>query len=127
MSASLNTLSGTIYEDFLRPQCVRKHIFKPKYVFIETCSNYISLNFSLPKTTEEQASLHMKKIVVILGTIFTCSVYFIEKFGSVFQAAISLSGVITGCQLAIFTLGMTCRKVNTKVRYFLSLHSSFLI
>lgn len=57
----------------------------------------------------------MKLITVAYGVIITCGVFVIERMGTVFQAALSLAGVPAGTQLGIFTLGMTCRTVNTKV------------
>lgn len=70
---------------------------------------------SLPKATEEQASNYMKIIVVISGLVVMFMVLVIEKMGTVFQASTSLGGVYAGCLLGIFTLGMTCKTVNTKV------------
>lgn len=39
----------------------------------------------------------------------------IERLGPVFQMAISLSGVAAGTVLGLFTTGMLCRKINSKV------------
>lgn len=57
----------------------------------------------------------MKIIVVVSGSIMTCMVFLIEKMGTVFQASLSLAGVTAGAQLGIFTLGMTSKRVTTKV------------
>lgn len=81
---------------------------------ISILSKY-TCNFSLPKVTEGQTSIYMKSIVLTLGVCFTCLIFLIEKFGSVFQAATSIGGITAGCHLGLFTLGMTCKTVNTKV------------
>lgn len=73
--------------------------------------------FSLPKATEEQASNYMKLITIVFGIIVIVMVFVIEKMGAVFQASLSLFAIPAGSLLGIFTLGMTCKTVNTKVNY----------
>lgn len=89
MSSSLNTLAGTIYEDFLRQR--------------------------FPKASEKQASSTMKIIVVILGAIQLACVFVVERMGTVFYLTLALNGVTSGALLGIFSMGMLLRKANTKV------------
>lgn len=90
MSACLNTLSGTIYEDFIKP-------WMPK------------------NTTEKRASNIMKCIVVILGTFCTGMVFVVENLDSALPLSISFGGVASGPLLGIFTLGMMIPFANTWV------------
>jgi solute carrier family 5 (sodium-coupled monocarboxylate transporter), member 8/12 len=89
MSSCLNTLAGTLYEDFIRP--------------------------SHPNYSEKTASNIMKVIVVITGMIVVCLVFVVEHMGAVLTIAIATSGVTAGTLLGMFTMGMTMRQVNTKV------------
>jgi sodium-coupled monocarboxylate transporter 8/12 len=88
MSSSLNTVAGTIYEDFIRP----------KY----------------PENTEKTASNIMKLLVVILGILILGLVFVVERMGQIFQITIVLSGLTGGTLLGIFTMGMLSRSVNSK-------------
>lgn len=88
MSTSMNTLSGTIYDDFVKPQ------FKFK---------------------ESTASSVIKGMVVFIGILCLMLVFVVEKLGSVFSLAISVSGVTSGTLLGIFFLGMFSPKINAKV------------
>ncbi|XP_058818709.1 sodium-coupled monocarboxylate transporter 1-like [Topomyia yanbarensis] len=88
MSSSLNTLAGTIYEDFIRP-------FRPN-------------------VSERSSSTAMKMIVVILGVVVIVLVFVVEKMGSVIQIVVSCTGVISGSVMGMFTLGMVSTRANTK-------------
>jgi solute carrier family 5 (sodium-coupled monocarboxylate transporter), member 8/12 len=88
MSTGLNTLAGTIYEDFLR------HLF--------------------PKASEKRASDIMKFLVVSLGLLMLSLVFIVEKMGQVFRISIAVSGLTAGALLGMFTIGMISRYVNTK-------------
>lgn len=88
MSSSLNTLAGTIYEDFIRHR--------------------------YPNSTEKTASNVMKFLVVLLGVIVIGLVFVAERMGQVMHMAISLSGVTSGTLLGMFTSGMICTVINTK-------------
>ena len=61
MSTSLNTIAGTIYEDFIHP--------------------LIPLN----TLSEFHASLIIKTTVVILGVVCVFNVFLVEKLGGVLQ------------------------------------------
>lgn len=88
MSSSLNTLAGTIYEDFIR------HRF--------------------PDSSEKTASNVMKVLVVLLGVIVIGLVFVAERMGQVMHMAISLSGVTSGTLLGMFSSGMLSSTINTK-------------
>lgn len=88
MSSGLNTLSGTIYEDFIR------HHY--------------------PKATEKRESDVMKIIVIALGILMLSLVFVVEQMGQVFRISIAVSGLTAGALLGLFTIGMTSRFVNTK-------------
>ncbi|CAH0547666.1 unnamed protein product [Brassicogethes aeneus] len=95
LSATLNCLSGTIYEDFIA-----------KY---------------LPVHTEKTTSNILKLIVIITGVVSTVSVYAIEKFGSVLPIAYTFNGVTGGPTLALFTLGVLFPKVKGRGAFYGSL------
>lgn len=90
MSANLNTLAGTIYEDFILP------------------------HFEWAKS-DKAASNIMKGLVVINGTVCVILIFLVEKLGSVLQISLSFSGMTAGPILGLFTLGMLFRKANAKV------------
>lgn len=91
MSSGLNTLAGTIYEDFISP-------------------------YMPPTTTEKRASNIMKAIVLVIGASCTAMVFIVEKLGGIIQLSYSLSGITSGPILGMFSLGMLCPKANAKVR-----------
>lgn len=88
MSSSLNTIAGTIYEDFVR------HHF--------------------PNATEKRASDTMKFFVVILGILSLSLVFVVETMGQVFRLNFVIAGLFAGTQLGIFSIGMMSRTANTK-------------
>lgn len=89
MSAGLNTVAGTIYEDFLI-QCMPH------------------------KATDAQASFILKIIVVVIGTICVFLVYVVENLGTILQLSISLHGVTNGAIFTIFALGVLIPWINNK-------------
>lgn len=88
LSSGLNTLAGTIYEDFIRH----------KY----------------PDASEKRVSDVMKLLVVVLGTIIVSLVFVVEHMGQVFRVNIAVAGLTAGSLLGLFTVGMMSRYVNTK-------------
>lgn len=88
LSSGLNTLAGTLYEDF----------FRHKY----------------PDASEKRVSDVMKLLVVILGTIIVSLVFVVEHMGQVFRVNIAVAGLTAGSLLGLFTIGMFSRYVNTK-------------
>ncbi|XP_033301614.1 sodium-coupled monocarboxylate transporter 2-like [Bombus bifarius] len=81
MSTGLNSMSGVIYEDMIKPW----------------------LRISL---SEVAASRVMKLTVLLMGTVCVTLVYLVEKLSGLIQAAKSLSGITAGPLLGVFTLGM---------------------
>ncbi|VVC39883.1 Sodium/solute symporter [Cinara cedri] len=89
MSAQLNTVSGTIYEDFI-------------------------VRMMGIKVSELTASIIMKCTVVITGMICVVLVLVVEKLNGILQMAISLSGVTNGAMLTVFTLGICFPWANSR-------------
>ncbi|KAK9708915.1 Sodium:solute symporter family [Popillia japonica] len=89
LSAILNCLAATLYEDFISP-FVRKD------------------------TSQERISQYLKLIVVILGITSTALVYVVEKLGGLVALTLSLAGVTTGPILGLFCLGMLLPQVTAK-------------
>lgn len=88
MSTTLNTVAGTIFEDFIRP-------------------NY-------PKMSEARASRLMKIFVVVLGLTMLSTIFVVDKLGQVFRLNFAIAGLFTGTLLGLFTIGMFSRTANTK-------------
>jgi len=88
MSSSLNTIAGTIYEDFIR--------------------------IHNPNASEKRASDVMKLLVVVLGCIMLSLVFLVEHLGQVFRVSFAISGLTVGTQLGMFLIGMTTRSANSK-------------
>ncbi|XP_076224195.1 sodium-coupled monocarboxylate transporter 2 isoform X2 [Nomia melanderi] len=81
MSTGLNSMSGVIYEDMIKP-CLRNSL------------------------SDVAASRTMKATVVAIGTVCMALVFLVEKLGGLIQAGKSLSGITAGPLLGMFTLGM---------------------
>ncbi|XP_055690263.1 sodium-coupled monocarboxylate transporter 1-like [Lutzomyia longipalpis] len=88
-SSFLNTLSGSIYDDFLAQR------------FFHTA-------------TESRASNIVKLIVVLLGILQMFLLLLIEKLGTIFKMTTHVYSLSTSSILGLFTLGMLSRKINTK-------------
>ncbi|KAJ8967444.1 hypothetical protein NQ317_015255 [Molorchus minor] len=91
LSANLNCLAGTIYEDFLKGILTRKGVNK-------------------------NAGVILKVIVVLTGIISTALVYVVENLGSLLSISIGLGSVAHGPLLAMFTLGVLFPRANGKVK-----------
>lgn len=87
MSTTLNTVSGTIFEDFIRP-------------------NY-------PKMSEAKASRLMKIFVVVIGFSMLSMIFIVDKLGQVFRLNFVIAGLFGGTLLGLFTIGMFSRTANT--------------
>ena len=83
-------MTGVIFEDLIRP------------------------NMKKP-LSEGHASMLMKIIVVIIGTICVALVFVVEKMGALIQASGSLGAITAGPLLGIFTLGMFFPFANSMV------------
>lgn len=88
LSSGLNTLAGTIYEDFIR------HHY--------------------PDAPEKRVSDVMKILVVIIGIIIFSLTFVVEHLGQIFTINIAIAGLTAGSLLGLFTIGMLSRYVNTK-------------
>ncbi|XP_014485470.1 PREDICTED: sodium-coupled monocarboxylate transporter 1-like [Dinoponera quadriceps] len=88
MSTGLNSMSGVIYEDMIKP-CFRNPI------------------------SNVGASRIMKATVVIIGAICVGLVFMVEKLSGLIQAGRSLSGITAGPLLGMFTLGMFFPMANS--------------
>lgn len=91
LSASLNCLAGTMYEDFISK--IIGHVE-------EKTTTYI-----------------LKLLVVITGVVCTALVFVIEHLGGILPLAISLGGVTAGPLLGMFTLGILFPRVTSKVSF----------
>lgn len=91
MSSGLNTLAGTIYEDFLASRM-------PKDI------------------SEKRISDIMKIISVVLGLVSMAFVFMVQYLGTLFQLTLKVMSLAGGPILAMFSLGMLVPFVNTKVR-----------
>lgn len=89
LSGNLNSVSGTIYEDFLRRPLARKGI--------------------------KNDGLVLKILVVIMGIISTLMVYVVENMGGILQLAIGMGSIAHGPLLGMFVLGMFFPRANSKV------------
>ncbi|CAH1398745.1 unnamed protein product [Nezara viridula] len=89
MSAGLNTVAGTLYEDFVRPLLPRR-------------------------LTDKQTNLMLKIIVVIIGAISVLLIYVVEKFGTIMQIVNNLQGITGGVLLFLFSFGIFIPWGNTK-------------
>jgi solute carrier family 5 (sodium-coupled monocarboxylate transporter), member 8/12 len=88
VSSLLNILSGTAYDDFVKP--------------------------FFPKASDQKASTIMKVIVMVVGSICLVMVLVVEKLGSVFSIGITMSSITYGTLLGLFTLGMISPAANSK-------------
>ncbi|XP_014206016.1 sodium-coupled monocarboxylate transporter 1-like [Copidosoma floridanum] len=90
MSASLNSLSGIIYENFV--------------------------DRWIPETSKKDATAAciMKWISVLIGAITIALIFVIEHLGTIFEIANSLSTIVDGPLLGLFVAGMFFPWVGTK-------------
>ncbi|XP_071449636.1 sodium-coupled monocarboxylate transporter 2-like [Hetaerina americana] len=89
MSTGLNSMSGVIYEDFVRPMSGWKH-------------------------TESRASVVLRITVVTIGGICVALVFLVEKLGTLIQASKSMGAITAGPLLGIFSLGLFFPWANSK-------------
>lgn len=101
MSSCLNSLSGTAYEDFIRPY--------------------------FPKASEKRASTIMKFLTFTIGCVCFGLVYVVENLGGVFSIGIAFSGITSGTLLGLFTMGMISPNFNTKGALWGSILSLFVV
>ncbi|XP_055905168.1 sodium-coupled monocarboxylate transporter 2-like [Eupeodes corollae] len=87
MSATLNTLAGICYFDYVKP-------------FI--------------RHTEQKANLVMKMIVFITGVYCVMAGFVVEKSSSIIQSVFTISGITYGATLGVFLLGLLVPKAHGK-------------
>lgn len=92
LSASMNCLAGTIYEDFVSP-CVSKNL------------------------TQKAVSNILKLIVVVIGVFSTAMVFIVENLGGLLPLAISFGGITHGPLVGVFSLGMFIPWATSTVGY----------
>ncbi|XP_046738917.1 sodium-coupled monocarboxylate transporter 1-like [Diprion similis] len=90
MSSALNTVAGTIWEDFI--------------------SRWVPES----PTKEQTATRVMKVTVVVLGMLCVALVLVAEQLGDIFTMSSSMTGVTSGTTLGLFTLGMLVPWANNK-------------
>ncbi|KAE8736781.1 hypothetical protein FOCC_FOCC017764 [Frankliniella occidentalis] len=82
MSTSLNSMTGVIWEDLVRP-----HLKRP--------------------VSEQRASQVLKLLVVAIGAVCVGLVFLVERMGAALvQASKMMSGITAGTLLGVFSLGM---------------------
>ncbi|XP_055297867.1 sodium-coupled monocarboxylate transporter 2-like [Sitodiplosis mosellana] len=81
VSASLHSLSGIFYNDYIRPRKWFAH-------------------------TDGNANLTMRVIIMMIGLFCALSGFIIEHFQSVFQMVVTIVGTGTGAIVGSFSLGM---------------------
>lgn len=81
VSASLHSLSGIFYNDYIRPRKWFDH-------------------------TDANAKLTMRLIVILIGIFCILSGVIVDKFQSVFQMAVTLASMGIGAIFGAFSLGM---------------------
>lgn len=87
MSANLNSLSGIVYFDYIRPRI---------------------------KHTEEKANFIMKTFVCVIGVYCILAGFLVEHFQSLLQTSMTISGVAFGCMFGVFMLGLLVPKAHSK-------------
>lgn len=103
VSATMNSLSGIAYNDYVRPMNLFKH-------------------------NDSNANFTMKLITLFVGVLCILGGVIVETFASIFQLVSSIAGSTTGAVFGVFTLGMVYPWANTKVSQylvFIHLHSQF--
>lgn len=89
LSASLNALSATVYQDFIS-----------KY--------YPELD------KNGRTGFIIKFLVVAMGAVIAVLALMVEHLGPILPLAISVSSITAGSFLGLFTLGMLCPRANSK-------------
>lgn len=90
VSATMNSLAGIIYLDYIKPLTFYRH-------------------------TERRANVIMKIIVMLFGLECIFGAFVVTKFGSLLQLVITVGGTINGAKFGVFTLGMLYPWANRRV------------
>jgi sodium-coupled monocarboxylate transporter 8/12 len=92
LSACLNCVAGTMYEDFV-------------------------LKVTGPIDDDKRAAYILKLLVVIVGVLCTLLVFVVERLGGILPLVVSLGGLTSGPLLGMFTLGILFPKATSKVSH----------
>ncbi|XP_055379151.1 sodium-coupled monocarboxylate transporter 1-like [Condylostylus longicornis] len=93
VSANFNTVAGIIYFDYISP--------------------------SIKSTDVDlKANFYMKLIVVVCGIYCILAGFVVEKFGSIFQMTLTISGISQGAVAGTFLLGMLVPIANAKGAFY---------
>ncbi|XP_023215230.1 putative sodium-dependent multivitamin transporter isoform X2 [Centruroides sculpturatus] len=90
LSSVINSLAAVTLEDFIRPNCC------------------------LQSMTESRAAFITKMLALAFGILCILLSYMVEKLGGLMEATITISGVLGGPMLGLFTLGMLFERPNQK-------------
>lgn len=88
LSATLNSLAGVIYFDYIRP-------------FI--------------RHTEARANALMKLAIIVMGCYCIVGGFVVQNFSSIIQTVVTITGINTGAVVGVFFLGMLYPRANSKV------------
>ncbi|KAL9897340.1 sodium-coupled monocarboxylate transporter 2-like isoform 1-T1 [Glossina fuscipes fuscipes] len=87
MSAILNSMAGVVYFDYIKPWI---------------------------RHTEARANAVMKIFVVVMGFYCIASGLIVQRFTSILQTIITITGINTGAVVGVFLLGMFVPRANGK-------------
>lgn len=65
--------------------------------------------------SEKNTYILMKLTVIVVGIICVALVYVVEKLGAVLQMIMSISAIVLGPSLSLFTMGIFIPWINSKV------------
>lgn len=119
MSASLNTVAGTIYEDFIDPWLPNNSDKEHRAANIMKVHHKITDKIALFYFREIQSDrrnidMIFQVIVVVVGLICAALVFLVDRLGDIFRVSLTLHGITAGSMLGIFTLGMTVPWATSK-------------
>lgn len=90
-SATMNSLAGIAYNDYVRPLNLFKH-------------------------NDRNANRSIKVLTIVLGMISILGGVVVDNFSSIFQLVNTIAGTTTGAIFGVFTLGMLYPWANAKVQ-----------
>lgn len=125
MSSCLNALSGTMYEDFLKPYLPNASDKQASTIMkFTTFTIGILISSRLQSADMKSFSIF---ILISVGCVCFAMVFIVEKLGGVFSIGIAFSGITSGTLLGLFTMGMISEKFNTKGALVGSIVSTFVV
>ncbi|KAK5645782.1 hypothetical protein RI129_004246 [Pyrocoelia pectoralis] len=94
ISTSMNCLAAVSLEDYLKP--------------------LYSLGVKESKLSDQKLSLYTKIITFSYGLVCICIAFLSQSMGGIYQAALTVLGVVGGPHLGLFSLGMFTKTANEK-------------